>query len=191
MARDVYPSDKRDFVTCKVGRRVAIDNDNESGTYLFTGPGTASSERAATQVTTDFADLQVVAARRSATLRLALTVNADGDVGYVGTGRVRADCFRGSAKNRVRWSTATGKREGGGSNARGARVDVIEHVPATGARAARVMVTALIVASWVRATMNRPRRIDPGSSLFDWLLSDFWELFFFDILSFLKENPSD
>ena len=93
---------------------MAIDNDNESGTYLFTGPGTASSERAATQVTTDFADLQVVAARRSATLRLALTVNADGDVGYVGTGRVRADCFRGSAKNRVRWSTATGKREGGG-----------------------------------------------------------------------------
>ena len=45
-----------------------------SGTHLFTGPGAASSERAAEQDTTVFADFEVVAARRSATLCLALTV---------------------------------------------------------------------------------------------------------------------
>lgn len=53
------------------------------GTHLFTGPGVASSERAAEQDTTVFADLEVVAARRSATLRLALTVIAER------TGRMR------------------------------------------------------------------------------------------------------
>ena len=61
-------------------------------THLFTGPGAASSERAAEQETTVFTDLEVVAARRSATLRLALTVlspsegtDAGGDGGQAGS----------------------------------------------------------------------------------------------------------
>ena len=60
------------------------------GTHLFTGPGAASSERAAEQDTTVFADLEVVAARRSATLRLALTVIAER------TGRMRVGTGQGS-----------------------------------------------------------------------------------------------